>query len=55
MILVLDHEAGPSIIKIIITTKIDSLATEYDLKQVINKPIHSLENCFSYIDLMLAS
>ena len=34
-------------------TKIDCLATEYDLKQVINEPTHLLENSSSGIDLNL--
>ena len=36
-------------------TKIDCLATEYYLKQVINEPIHLLENFSSCIDLILIS
>ena len=35
--------------------KIDCLATEYDLKQVINEPIHLLENSSSCIDLVFTS
>ena len=36
-------------------TKIDCLATEYDLKQVINEPTHLLENSSSCIDLIFTS
>ena len=36
-------------------TKIDFLATEYDLKQVINEPTHLLENSSSCIDLIFTS
>ena len=36
-------------------TKIDCLATEHDLKQVINEPTHLLENSSSCIDLKFTS
>ena len=36
-------------------TKIDCLATEYDLEQVINEPAHLLENSSSCIDLIFTS
>ena len=36
-------------------TEIDCLATEYDLKQVINEPTHLLENSSSGIDLIFTS
>ena len=36
-------------------TKIDYLATEYDLKQVINKLTHLLQNSSSCIDLIFTS
>ena len=36
-------------------TKIDCLASEYDLKQVINEPTNLLENSSSYIDLIFTS
>ena len=35
--------------------KIDCLATEYDLKQVINEPTHLLENSSSCIDSIFTS
>ena len=36
-------------------TKIDCLAPEYDLKQVINEPTNLPENSSSYIDLIFTS
>ena len=36
-------------------TKIDCLAIEYDLKQLINDPTHLLENSSSCIDLAFTS
>ena len=36
-------------------TKIDCLASEHDLKQVINEPTHLLENSSSCIDLIFTS
>ena len=36
-------------------TKIGCLATEYDLKQVINEPTHLLENSSACIDLIFTS
>ena len=35
--------------------KLDCLAAEYDLKQVINEPTHLLKNSSSYIDLIFTS
>ena len=60
VILMLDHQAGASIVKVGTGewrsgTKIDCLATEYDLKQVINEPAYLLENSSSIIDLMFTS
>ena len=54
VILMLDHQAGASMIKVIMKElKIDCLASEYDLKQVINEPTHLLDNFSSCIDLFL--
>ena len=36
-------------------TKIDCLASEYDLKQLIHEPTHLLENSSSCIDLIFTS
>ena len=48
-----DHQDGASMIKVIMEeTKIDRLATEHDLKQVINEPTYLLKNTSSCIDLI---